>query len=188
MSIKFAQKKGFTIIELLVTVTVMAILLGISLAGYLQFEQKQRVQQTARDVRQVFVDTRRKAQVKDQSGCTGDGVTGYAQVDGYEVQIIPNSNGSVSVISRVDCDPFTGQNPSVTVPSNIIFTPSVDLTLTYSPLTTELTCGGSTCSEKNIVLSEDGTNFGFTISPSGQIGGLAPISEEEMNAILEMAE
>lgn len=182
------RKTGFTIIELLVTVTVMIILLGISLAGYLQFEKKQRLQQTARDVRQLFVDTRRKAQVKDQSGCEGDGVTGYANVSGYNIDKIENADGSVTLVSQIVCPGYTGQAPTMIVPSSIDFTPEFNFSLTYLPLTTELSCAGFPCSEKNIVLSDDQTNYGFTVSSAGQISSVVPISEEEMNAILEMTE
>lgn len=189
MSKKSARKKiGFTIIELLVTITVMAILLGISLAGYLQFEQRQRVQQSARDVRQLFVETRRKAQVKDQTGCQGDGVTGYAAVSSYEVQR-KLSNGFVSVYSVTNCNSDgSGRHVrSLNLPDNLDMIPAYDYQLSYAPLTTQVGCPLVPCRSlpHTIVISDGQTRYGFTVSKGGQIGGVTPISDQVYQKILE---
>lgn len=189
MSKKFARRKsGFTIIELLVTITVMVILLGIGLAGYIQFEQKQRVQQSARDVRQLFVETRRKAQVRDQTGCQGDNVTGYADVASYEVQR-KVSNGFVSVYSITNCTPDgSGRNvQSLNLPASLDMIPAYDYQLFYTPLTTQVGCPTVPCARlpHTIVISDDQTRFGFTVTKGGQIGGVAPISDQDYEKILE---
>ena len=179
---------GFTIIELLVTVSVMAILLGISLAGYLQFNQKQRVQQTARDVRQLFVETRRKAQVKDQTGCEGDTVTGYAEVSSYSVQI-KDQGSTIGIYSLADCIPDNSGNnvKFLTVPSGLEVMPDYDYLLTYSPLTTQVGCPTVPCVglPHSIVISDGQTRFGFSITAGGQITGVEPISDDDFERFLE---
>ncbi|MDD3646124.1 MAG: prepilin-type N-terminal cleavage/methylation domain-containing protein [Candidatus Gracilibacteria bacterium] len=55
------NKKGFTLIELMVTITIVAILMMMTYAPYQYYSNKAKVRITARDISQVLTETRNLA-------------------------------------------------------------------------------------------------------------------------------
>jgi len=55
------MKKGFTLIEMLVTVAIMMMLVGIGTANFIKYQEKKQVKEAAEQLRQLFVSAKVKA-------------------------------------------------------------------------------------------------------------------------------
>jgi prepilin-type N-terminal cleavage/methylation domain-containing protein len=62
--IKFKQHHGFTLVELLITISIILMLTGAGIAGFINFNEKQQVQTTVKQVQ----DLMRAAQIKARAG------------------------------------------------------------------------------------------------------------------------
>ncbi len=56
---------AFTLIELLITVAIAAIVVGGSIAGFVRFNERQEVQNTAKEVQQLMRNAQSKARVRE---------------------------------------------------------------------------------------------------------------------------
>lgn len=65
-------QRGFTLIELIVTVSIILVLFGAGLAGFFQFNDRQKVQNTVASVKQLIESARTRARIRDNpsSSCT----------------------------------------------------------------------------------------------------------------------
>lgn len=62
---------GFTLIELIVSVAILSIVSAIGIAGFISFQDNQKVLSAAKEVQQLYVDAQVKARVKETPGsCT----------------------------------------------------------------------------------------------------------------------
>lgn len=67
---------GFTLLEMIITVSIVLIVFGGGLAAFIRFNDKQRVQATANEVKQFIKSAQTRARVRDnpnQAGCTLQG-------------------------------------------------------------------------------------------------------------------
>lgn len=88
---KYTQR-GFTLIEMIVTVSIILVVFGGAIAGFFRFNDRQEVQNTVNAVKQVLSSSRTRARVRDnpnQAGCV---------LQGYKVV----TSGS-SLVSRILC-------------------------------------------------------------------------------------
>ena len=90
------MKKGFTLIELMVTISIIGILFTIGMAGYTRFNRSQTLVQAALELRNDLRLTQDKALVgeKPSGWCTGEdeNMEGYRLVfagDGQSYSIRP---------------------------------------------------------------------------------------------------
>jgi prepilin-type N-terminal cleavage/methylation domain-containing protein len=77
-----SSNRGFTLIELLVAITVMTILMGAGIAGFINFNDRQKVLTTARELQTFMRSAQRKAQVRETPAAC---VTGGHPFRGYQV-------------------------------------------------------------------------------------------------------
>ncbi len=59
------KSQGFTLIELMVVITIMLLVTGSAIAGYIRFSDRREVQESARQVQQLFVLAQQKASVRE---------------------------------------------------------------------------------------------------------------------------
>lgn len=118
MRVSTLRQKGFTLIEMIITVSIMLVILGGSIAAFINFNDKQVVQATASEVKQVLKSARTKARVRDNTDQAGGCV-----LQGYKVE----TNGS-SIETKLLCGPgkfsiTEGQNrDTYQVPTGITVT------------------------------------------------------------------
>lgn len=78
------RHRGFTLIELIVTVAIMALLVGGAIAGFITFRERQAVQTAAKDLQQLLRTAQAKARVRDTpSSCNSS----ILRLQGYRVTI-----------------------------------------------------------------------------------------------------
>lgn len=95
--IKFKQITGFTLIELLITISIILLVTGAGIAGFINFNDRQQVQTTVNEVK----DLMRSAQIKARAGEGADDCTPN-KLKGYEV--IEHPTESAVVLNRVCMD------------------------------------------------------------------------------------
>jgi prepilin-type N-terminal cleavage/methylation domain-containing protein len=88
--------KGFTIIELLITISVLALLLTIGLVYYQDFNRRQIINQAAKDLKSNLrlAQSRALAGEKPQGWCGGEGET----LAGYRLEFISEIDYQISAV------------------------------------------------------------------------------------------
>lgn len=160
-------KRGFTLIELMITITVMVILVGGSLAGFITFRENQQVLTSLKEVQQMARDAQTKARVRETpSSCNADG----NRLQGYRLRF--NSATSVAVHPLCGSDAQIA-NPGTLSELSAIQTKTLsDVTLSGYPTYIDfytLHRGLSTTSTYTIKTSGFGSDYCFDIESSGAI-------------------
>ncbi len=99
------NRAGFTLLEMLVTVTIMLIITGGGIAGYIQFNERQTLRSTAKTIQTILRTAQKRAQV-------GDKPTGCEKLLAYGVQL---SSSSSDLVLYAYCE-NSGTSTSVNVP------------------------------------------------------------------------
>ena len=98
------QTAGFTLIELLVTVTIILLITGGGIAGFVNFNDRQQIQTTVKDMQTMM----RAAQIKARSGegasdCLTSGSFTEGKLYGYQVTLA----GTAMLMNRM-CNENSG--------------------------------------------------------------------------------
>ena len=95
------KQKAFTLIELLISVTVMALLLAVGIINYFRYLEKQRLYLFAGQVESLINDAR----VKARTGFMGDDVNGYCnQVDNIEIELSSDFDSFLVISETLNCE------------------------------------------------------------------------------------
>lgn len=76
MRLPTLNTRGFSLLEMIITVSIVLIVFGGGLAAFIRFNDRQRVQATASEIRQFIKSAQTRARVRDnpnQAGCTLQG-------------------------------------------------------------------------------------------------------------------
>ncbi len=82
----FKKPAGFTLIELLVVISIVLLTTGAGIAGFVNFNDRQQVQTTVKDVQELM----RSAQVKARAGEGADSCAVNRKLKGYRVSVSGN--------------------------------------------------------------------------------------------------
>ena len=94
------EQQAFTLIELLISVTIMAILLAVGIVNYFRYLEKQRLYLFAGEVESLVNDAR----VKARTGYLGDDVNGYcSQVDSVAVELSTDVDSLLVINETLNC-------------------------------------------------------------------------------------
>lgn len=96
----FKQKKGFTLIEILVVFSIVAVLSGIGIASFASYSRTQQLNQTANNIKLLVNQARFNAlsAVKTNKDQNGNTVTcGNESFVGYSVSVIGNDQVKLSL-------------------------------------------------------------------------------------------
>lgn len=111
------RRYGFTLVELMVTITIIGILVTVGVAGYSRFNQTQTLRTAANDLKNNLRLAQNKALSQQKpSGCTC--------LSGYQVVI---SSSSYQMQAFCDLDPKIpcGPTETFTMPTRITLSPSL---------------------------------------------------------------
>lgn len=166
------QVNGFTLIELLVTVSIILLVTGAGIAGFVNFNDRQQVQTTVKEVQ----DLMRAAQVKARSGegaigaSVAEGCVVPNKLKGYEVTV---GNGVV-LLNRICVDPITTLVASTTERSRVTLeNVSVELdpsnTVTFLALKGGVDLGGAASLTVTVEGTYSSTTYTFQVLSTGEI-------------------
>lgn len=163
---------GFTLIELLVTVSIILLVTGAGIAGFVNFNDRQQVQTTVKEMQ----DLMRAAQIKARSGegATGatvaDGCVSPNKLKGYQVTV----SGTAILLNRICVNPLTGIVASTTERSRInlgtvtvVMNPSN--TVTFLALKGGVDLGGTNPLSITITGTYSNISYTFQVLPTGEI-------------------
>lgn len=143
---------GFTLIELMVAISIMGVLLSLSIAGFIQFQDNQKVLAAAKEVQQLFVNGQVKARVKETpSGCSGS-------LSGYKLTRSGNTFTLAAACSS-DIVRDSVSVPNVTIWGNFGDGDSILFATQYQ----------SSVSPKDLCFSSGTHYYGFSVAAAGQI-------------------
>lgn len=148
------QSIGFTLIEMLIAVSIMMLVFGGGIAGYTTFNDRQIVVSAVEDLKQHLNFARSKALSGDLGGCS--------TLSGYRVMTQVAGESMLLNISP-DCGGSFGNAKTYTFPPKLTIT---DLNMIYKTPpggVVNLPAGG------DIRILYAGREYGFEISQSGEM-------------------
>lgn len=149
------QQAGFTLIEILVVTTITVLMLGTGIVGYLNFNDKQRVLNTAEEVKIFF----RLTQTQARNGVLPSGCT---TLSSYQVSV--SCSGDNDICMKAVCT-----NPAATVQVKGM---TIDPTISYlagGPVTFKAITGDIPEDSRNINLNGGIYKYRFVVSKGGEI-------------------
>jgi prepilin-type N-terminal cleavage/methylation domain-containing protein len=125
---------GFTLVELMVVISIMALLFGVGLAKYNQFNQSRKIIEAAKILRSDLTFARSKALAGDKSGaCTGILEGWYIKTYTQSYDLGYRCGGVASTVRTVNLSPVTVSSAEVLFrPSTLGASSSVTFTLSYN--------------------------------------------------------
>jgi prepilin-type N-terminal cleavage/methylation domain-containing protein len=152
------KNAGFTLIELIVAVTIMAILSSFGIAGFISYSRSQSLNTATQDF--VTALQSAKAATASQVKPTSCASTGVFQ--GYQVNIISSSNSNSYTVGPV-CggvyDTASSRTTILPASSNVTFSNISNLTITFEPITGVVRFSSSSTNDyRDIVLRESQSN------------------------------
>lgn len=110
------RSKGFSLIELLISITIFGILVGIGMASYNEFNKTQTLKQAALNLKNDLRVAQNKALSGEKTTC--------AQLDGYRVTFSNPQPDQGQYVLAAACAGGSSVNvDSVLLPKNIFFNP-----------------------------------------------------------------
>ena len=95
-----SKQQAFTLIELLISVTIMAVLLAVGIVNYFRYLEKQRLYLFAGELEALVNDAR----VKARTGYLGDDVNGYcSQVDSVTIELSTDVDSLLVINETLNC-------------------------------------------------------------------------------------
>jgi len=155
-----SSRKGFTLIEVLIAITIMLLVTGGGIAAFVNFNDRQSVQGAARQLQTILRSAQVKARVGEKPGAGCDKLTGY------RVQTAANTN---QVILSAVCVSNAGAPQMVTHTTSQLQN-NVVAEGTYA-ITFANLYGGVT-GATTIVLQKSSVSayrYSFVVTPGGEI-------------------
>ncbi len=162
-----STRRGFTFIELLVTVAIMITVLGGGLVGYIQFNEKQTVLEAAKRTQSLFRAARSKAQARDTPvGCA---VPDSTALYGFQVSAESTAPGSTVELSAW-CGSSQGTATAHSPATDSFQLPSgVSVESEFAVVYYTLHGGTNLGSDEEIVVSNGSQTYRFSVTPGGEI-------------------
>lgn len=160
------RRNGFTLVELMVVVGIIAISFGTGIAAYNRFNNKQTLIRAAQAVEGELRNIQKKADSGDRSGCTDELVR-------YDVRIV--TSPAHSLVYEVYCDDGSGPAPGPSVgtysletayDNKVIFTTTTGVS--FLPLSQGIGSGTTVIGLEHTALGSS-EPASITIEPSGAI-------------------
>lgn len=142
--IKLKQTTGFTLIELLITISIILLVTGAGIAGFINFNDRQQVQTTVNNVKDLMSSAKVKARAGE--GASGlvvsEGCVAPNKLKGYEV--VEHLTLPAVVLNRVCVNPlgvvFSTTERSIVTLDNVDF--SITNSVTFLSLRGGVDTGG----------------------------------------------
>ena len=142
---------GFTLIEMLVVITILMLMLGWGLASYISFNEKQQLTGAAKQLQVYLRGLQKKARVGDRPG-------GCDRLFSYTLTIGANSN---LVIMEANCENGDYTTDQYSMSGGVKAQANVEVVF-------KVLQGGATSLDEIILVKEDAT-YQFAVTPGGEI-------------------
>lgn len=152
------KKKGFTLIELIVVISVTAVLSVVGIAAFVTYSRTQALTTSAQDVASILnvAKSRAQSQVKPASGPCASGV-----LDGYKVVVTSSTAYELNAVCGGNDYQIAEQTK--TLGKNVIFSSPIATAFFFRVLT------GGVEGAQEVVISGYGKTKAVTVTQSGII-------------------
>ncbi|PIY78951.1 MAG: hypothetical protein COY81_05215 [Candidatus Pacebacteria bacterium CG_4_10_14_0_8_um_filter_43_12] len=156
---------GFTLIEMLVAITILLLVTGGSMAAFSTFNDRRQVEETAKQAQQYFTLAQQKASVKETPQ---DCITDNRSLQGYRVALASNSVTLQALCGSnlTDLNPYNLDTFRQFVFPNGVTTTAGD----YDFYTLERGTSGS----GTYTFSGSSTMYQFTVTAGGTVSNVQP--------------
>lgn len=157
------RQQGFTLIEMLVTVGISLLLVGLGIAGYLSFNDRQKILSAAREIETLLQTGANKVQTGDLGGCT--------QLEAYRLTFVTTTDPVTASLASVCADGTVTETRTYTLPAGVAVSFSPNITQVEFPILQ----GGFRFSPSSSSVSVTLTNtaitntYVFSVSQGGDI-------------------
>lgn len=168
---------GFTLLELLISVTIMLLMVGGGIASYFTFQQRREVVTAGQELRDFIRLAQQKAAIgevpRQGDGC--DQSAAAQRVVGYRLYKA-NASRTVSIYALCGSS-FPGAQQtgavkySYSIPSSITISPTDVWSLSFSTLQETPVISPASITASGITLSGSGKTFTINITAAGSISG-----------------
>lgn len=160
------KNSGFTLIELLVTVSIVLLLVGGGIAGFINFNDRQQVQTTVKNVQTLM----RSAQVKARAGEGASDCVAPRKLRGYRI----TSTATAVIMWRYCVNPNNASDVSSTERSrvtldNVTFTKTPNVNITFLALRGGVDMGSNTSVTYTTSGSYSTHSYAFQVLNTGEI-------------------
>ena len=158
------EQQAFTLIELLIAVTIMAVLLAVGIVNYFRYLEKQRLYLFAGEVEALVNDAR----VKARTGYLGDDENGYcSQVDSVAVELTTNVDSLLVINETLNC--LDGSMINInSYTSEEAYTADVLFSVAFSPVkTVSMERNGIAVNNMTITISSSNGEVTYTFAQGG---------------------
>lgn len=162
---KHSSARGFTLIEMIVTVAIFLIVVSFGIAGFIRFNDRQQVLTKAKEIQLIFRSAQAKARVKESpSGCES--------LEGFRVR----RSGSSLITSALCLNAAMGgtlvevQTSTFAIPNNLSVSPGA-FRVDFKTLHGGAEIDPPVADDEVLELTVEGSSFeyAFEISPGGSI-------------------
>lgn len=114
-------KRGFTIIELLVVITMVGLVSGVGMISLVNYGNTQNVEQSVANIKAIFDEAKFNAlsSVVRESDGNGNPIACTGNLSSYRVDIIPATGVEDSVELYMECGDSTSLVKTYTLPDNL---------------------------------------------------------------------
>jgi prepilin-type N-terminal cleavage/methylation domain-containing protein len=148
---KNSSRLGFSLIELLISISIMTILVGGGIVSYINFNEKQRVIGAAREVQTYLRTAQTKARV-------GDVPDGCDHLEGYSIRALGGDNALRLVAV---CETGEVEINQYEINPNVNFDQAVDVTFAN--------LHGGVSGAQSISLTGSNLSYEFAVTQGGEI-------------------
>jgi len=148
---KINKINGFSLIELMISITILMLIVGGGLASYITFNEKQQLSGAAKELQTYF----RSAQSRARSG---DVPPACGTLSGYNVQMFQDDS---TVTTRAVCSSGNIITSEHSLTGGV--TPSTNIDVTFNVLK------GGVTGAQNITLSLGSRSYTFKVTAGGEI-------------------
>jgi type II secretory pathway pseudopilin PulG len=145
------QSLAFTLIEMLVVITIMMLMLGGGIAAYINFNENQQLLSAAKQMQTYLRGLQKKSRVGDRpDGCT--------RLYSYTLTVAANSN---LVFMQANCENGDFDTDNYTLGGGVTALNEIEVSF-------KVLQGGAT-SQGNIILVKNTDRYQFQVTPGGEI-------------------
>ncbi|MBI5019119.1 prepilin-type N-terminal cleavage/methylation domain-containing protein [Candidatus Gottesmanbacteria bacterium] len=149
------MKKGFTLVELLIVISILIIMLGAGLATFNSFNRRERLKQTALTLKSTLrlAQTKAISVEKPTSGCTS-----------FTGMYVSFTATTYSIGHQCNPEGIVGGSETVTLPPGITFSP-VPSAFTILSQTNTI----NIASPVSLIIINGSELYSLTVSPNGSV-------------------
>lgn len=146
------RRQGFTLIELIIAISIMLVVLGGGLAGYLSLNDRQTLIGAGKELQQYMRTAQKKARV-------GDKPTGCTKLEAYA--LVANASAPVTVELQAVCENNTYSVDSFPLANTVSLSGALNMQF--------IVLHGGVTNAQTVVLQKGTKTYSFTVNTGGEI-------------------